>query len=103
MIVICLIFLKKVTILLFQRDASIFFLASLETAGHRFTAVISSDSSRGRPSQAEGQGEAETLRLSPRFQAELIVLYILGRAEGRVPRAEGRGSRAERSQLSSNF
>ena len=26
-------------------------------------------------SQAEGQGKAETLRLSPRFQAELIVLY----------------------------
>ena len=57
----------------------------------QFCYLVCSDSSRGRPSQAEGQGEAETLRLSPRFQAELIVLYILGRAdEGRGPGFEGR-------------
>ncbi len=48
-----------------------------------------SDSGRARPSQAEGQGKAETLRLSPRFQAELIVLYILGRAEGRRFKVRG--------------
>ncbi len=50
--------------------------------------MIPAEAGRARP---KGQGEAETLRLSPRFQAELIVLYILGRAEGRGPRAEGRG------------
>ena len=55
--------------------------------------TVSSDSGRARPSQAEGQGKAETLRLSPRFQAELIVLYIPGRAEGRGPKAEGRRSK----------
>ncbi len=59
-------------------------------SGHFPIYPYTSDSSRGRPSQAEGQGEAETLRLSPRFQAELIVLYILGRAEGRGPGFEGR-------------
>jgi len=57
--------------------------------------LIVSDSGRARPSQAEGQGKAETLRLSPRFQAELIILYIPGRAEGRGPRAEGRRPKAE--------
>ena len=53
--------------------------------------MIPAEAGRARPSQAEGQGEAETLRLSPRFQAELIVLYIPGRAEGRGPRTGVRG------------
>ncbi len=49
-----------------------------------------SDSGRGRSSQAEGQGKVETIRLSPKFLAELIVLYIPCRAEGRRPGFEGR-------------
>ena len=77
--------MQYVTHKLFQRETQ---LRLLQT----HSSVFCSDSSRGRPSQAEGQGEAETIRLSPRFQAELIVLYILGRAEGR-------GSRAERSPI----
>ena len=57
-----------------------------------------SDVGRARPSQAEGQGKAETLSPSPKSRAELNVLYF-GRAERPSQAEQGRARPKVRAEL----